>query len=100
MPNLGAPELLIIGVIIVLLFGASRLPGAARAMGRSMRIFRAETKGMAGGDDDDDDDKKSHQQQSSQQHSSPPQPQQLPPANESTVNGAPLSEHERKRETH
>ena len=37
------PELLIIGAIILLLFGAKRLPDAARGLGRSMRIFKAET---------------------------------------------------------
>ena len=41
------PELLIIGAIILLLFGAKRLPDAARGLGRSMRIFKAETKGLA-----------------------------------------------------
>ncbi|MEI8260112.1 MAG: Sec-independent protein translocase subunit TatA [Actinomycetes bacterium] len=40
------PELLIIGAIILLLFGAKRLPDAARGLGRSMRIFKAETKGL------------------------------------------------------
>ncbi|WP_449065924.1 Sec-independent protein translocase subunit TatA, partial [Planomonospora algeriensis] len=43
MPNLGAPELIIIGVILVLLFGAKKLPEAARGLGRSLRIFKAET---------------------------------------------------------
>ena len=37
-------------VVLVLLFGAKRLPDAARALGRSMRILKAETKGLA--DDD------------------------------------------------
>ena len=41
------PELLIIGAIILLLFGAKRLPDAARGLGRSLRIFKAETKGLA-----------------------------------------------------
>ena len=37
-------------VLLVLLFGAKRLPDAARSLGRSMRILKAETKGLA--DDD------------------------------------------------
>jgi sec-independent protein translocase protein TatA len=37
-------------VVLVLLFGAKRLPDAARSLGRSMRILKAETKGLA--DDD------------------------------------------------
>ena len=46
MPNLGPTELIIIAVIIMVLFGAKRLPDSARALGRSMRILKAETKGM------------------------------------------------------
>ena len=40
-------EILIIIALILLLFGAKRLPDAARGLGRSMRIFKAETKGLA-----------------------------------------------------
>jgi sec-independent protein translocase protein TatA len=40
-------EWLIILLLVVLLFGAKRLPDAARGVGRSLRIFKAETKGMA-----------------------------------------------------
>lgn len=40
--NLGAPELIIIALVIFLLFGATRLPNAARSLGRSMRIFKSE----------------------------------------------------------
>ncbi|HEX9335012.1 MAG TPA: Sec-independent protein translocase subunit TatA [Pseudonocardiaceae bacterium] len=42
----GWPHLLIIAVLIIILFGAKRLPDAARGLGKSMRIFRAETQGM------------------------------------------------------
>jgi sec-independent protein translocase protein TatA len=34
-------------VVMVLLFGAKRLPDAARSLGRSMRILKAETRGLA-----------------------------------------------------
>jgi sec-independent protein translocase protein TatA len=37
-------------VVLILLFGAKRLPDAARGLGRSLRILKAETKGLA--DDD------------------------------------------------
>jgi sec-independent protein translocase protein TatA len=43
MPNLGPTELIIIGLILVLLFGAKKLPEAARGLGRSLRIFKSET---------------------------------------------------------
>ena len=51
MPNIRGPELLILVLIIVLLFGAKRLPDAARGLGRSLRIFKAETKGLTDSDD-------------------------------------------------
>jgi sec-independent protein translocase protein TatA len=50
--SLGTPELLIILVIVVLVFGASKLPELARGSGRALRIFKAETSGL--GDDDDE----------------------------------------------
>ncbi|SBW23075.1 Sec-independent protein translocase subunit TatA [Protofrankia symbiont of Coriaria ruscifolia] len=46
MPNLGTPELLIIAFVVILLFGSKKLPDAARSLGRSLRIFKAETKGL------------------------------------------------------
>lgn len=48
--NLRGPEILILILIILLLFGAKRLPDVARGLGRSLRIFKAETKDMQGGD--------------------------------------------------
>ena len=44
--NLRGWEWLIIVALILLLFGAKRLPDAARGIGRSLRIFKAETKGL------------------------------------------------------
>jgi len=54
MAGLGTTEIIIIALVIVLLFGARKLPEAARGIGRSLRIFKAETKGLR--DDDKDDD--------------------------------------------
>ena len=51
--GLGTTELLIILAVLVLLFGASKLPELARGSGRALRIFKAETKGLM--DDDDED---------------------------------------------
>jgi sec-independent protein translocase protein TatA len=45
--NLRGWEILVIALLILLLFGAKRLPDAARGLGRSLRIFKAETKGLA-----------------------------------------------------
>lgn len=38
--------LVVVLVIIVLLFGAPKLPGMARSLGQSMRIFKSEVEGM------------------------------------------------------
>lgn len=47
MPGIpGGWELVLLLGVLVLLFGASKLPNAARSIGQSMRIFKAETKGM------------------------------------------------------
>ena len=40
-------HVIVVVVVLVLLFGAKRLPDAARSLGRSMRILKAETKGLA-----------------------------------------------------
>ncbi|MEN9936085.1 MAG: hypothetical protein RLZZ387_2664 [Chloroflexota bacterium] len=44
MPSLGVPELLIILVIVLLLFGASRITGVASALGGSIKAFRQSVK--------------------------------------------------------
>ena len=50
MPSLGAPEIILIILEILLLFGYKKLPDASRSLGRSLRIFKGEMKGMK--DDD------------------------------------------------
>jgi sec-independent protein translocase protein TatA len=44
MGSLGIPELLIILAILVLVFGASRLPEIGRGIGRGIRNFKDATK--------------------------------------------------------
>ena len=50
--RIGIPELLIILLIILVLFGASRLPEIGRGIGKGIRNFKDATK------NDDDKDKK------------------------------------------
>nr|WP_174267815.1 Sec-independent protein translocase subunit TatA [Nocardioides zeae] len=50
----GGWELVLIILVIVLLFGAKKLPELARGTGQALRIFKSETKGLV---DDDDDEK-------------------------------------------
>ncbi|MGV8851333.1 MAG: Sec-independent protein translocase subunit TatA [Rhodoglobus sp.] len=51
--NLSGAHLIIILVVILLLFGAPKLPGLARSIGQSMRIFRSEVKTMKDENGDD-----------------------------------------------
>lgn len=44
--NLTGWHLLILLAVVLLLFGAPKLPGLARSIGQSMRIFRSEVKTM------------------------------------------------------
>ncbi len=55
MPNLGGPELLLILAVVVLLFGAKKLPDLARGSGRALRIFKSEVRGL-------EEDDKRHEQ--------------------------------------
>lgn len=48
----GGAEWLIILAIVILVFGAAKLPELARGTGQALRIFKTETKGLR--DDDDD----------------------------------------------
>jgi sec-independent protein translocase protein TatA len=50
--GLGMQELLIVLVIMLLLFGGTRLPSLAKGLGESVRNFK---KGIAEGDDDTPD---------------------------------------------
>lgn len=44
MPTLGPTELIIIGVVLVLLFGATRLPQTAKGLGQALKIFKKEVR--------------------------------------------------------
>ncbi|MEU4895224.1 Sec-independent protein translocase subunit TatA [Streptomyces sp. NPDC044780] len=44
--RLGAPEIILILVVVVLLFGAKKLPDMARSLGKSARILKSEAKAM------------------------------------------------------
>jgi sec-independent protein translocase protein TatA len=55
-PLIGMPqglEWLVILAIVVLVFGAAKLPDLARSSGQALRIFKTETKGLRDGGDDD-----------------------------------------------
>ena len=39
-------KILIVAVVIIVLFGSKKLPGAARSLGQSMRILKREVQGL------------------------------------------------------
>lgn len=53
-------EWLVILLIVVLVFGAAKLPDLARSSGQALRIFKSETKGLR--DDDSDASSKTDEQ--------------------------------------
>ena len=62
-------EWLVILAIVILVFGAAKLPELARGTGQALRIFKAETKGLK--DDPEDETPK-------------PQARELPPPSDAT----------------
>jgi len=80
--NLGVPDLLIIAGVIVLLFGARKLPEMARSLGKSAKAFKEETKGLRGGDDEAEKPAAAQQQLPQSQ---PPAPE--PPVQQAQTNG-------------
>lgn len=74
-------HLIILVLIVVLLFGAKRLPDAARSVGKSMKIFKAETKDMRGSDGESEDSASSSASTTSATSATPatePETRQLP----------------------
>lgn len=84
--SLGAPELLIIGAVIILIFGVGKISGLGKELGSSIKEFRRAVK--------DEDAEKAGQQQATiapptqyappaaapqQQYTPPPAPQAQPP---------------------
>lgn len=65
--GIGAPEIILILAVVVLLFGAKKLPELARGSGRALRIFKAETKGLI--DDEDEATPKPIQAREAEQES-------------------------------
>ena len=50
MPNIGAPELIIVLVIVIIIFGVGRIGKIAGEMGSGIRSFR---EGLKGDDEDE-----------------------------------------------
>jgi sec-independent protein translocase protein TatA len=103
-------HLLILAAVVLVLFGAKRLPDSARSLGRAMRIFKSETRGLHGDEQADDGQaaqsqpaqSQPAQSQAAQSQAAPPQqlPAPAPVKDDGTlVNGVPLSEAQRTNQS-
>jgi sec-independent protein translocase protein TatA len=95
-------KILIVAVVLIVLFGSKKLPDAARSLGRSMRILKAEVQDLH----HDDESPKAEavpappsQQQIEQMQQQIRDLQQQSAAGEAaTVNGAPRTETQRTQQ--
>lgn len=81
MPNLRPMEIIMILLVIIVIFGAAKLPNIAQNVGKSMKVFKKEVKELR----EDDDDKPTDPYQATggvkvdpQPYTPPQQPQQPP----------------------
>ncbi|MCW2920095.1 MAG: twin-arginine translocation protein TatA/E family [Actinomycetia bacterium] len=107
MPDLGVWEILIIAIVVLVLFGSKKLPDSARSLGRSLRIFKSETKGLM----DDDQAKPATQEaklreeaaklreQAAALEAQAKSPQGLPTGEGTPLNGVPLSKTDQANRT-
>jgi sec-independent protein translocase protein TatA len=78
---------LVLAVVVAVLFGYKKLPDAARSVGRSLRIFKTEIKGMG------EDDKAREAAKASEAAPTPPTPpaiEPVPPAPSAPTDGSPV----------
>jgi sec-independent protein translocase protein TatA len=61
MPNIGLPEILVVLVIALIVFGPKRLPELGRSLGKGINEF----KGAMSGEHEDDEDKQMRELQQS-----------------------------------
>jgi sec-independent protein translocase protein TatA len=94
--NLGPTELLLILLVLVLLFGAKKLPELARGSGRALRIFKSETKGLL---DEDDDSTKTDAQRQIDAQSTAPGAYQTRPVSSEPIRSEPVDTPERRPDT-
>ena len=97
----GWPHLLIIAVLLILLFGAKRLPDAARGLGRSLQIFKSETRSLR--EDESNTTPPAQQQNSTAQNSGFPNPNAYnttPPQQIAPPQGAPVDQTQQAQQQH
>ena len=91
MGNLGPTEIILILLVLVLLFGAKKLPELARGSGRALRIFKAETKGLM----DDDDATKTDEQRAIEARNAADAARHTQPVTQPTYEAQPRTDSDR-----
>jgi sec-independent protein translocase protein TatA len=90
MPNLGPMEWILILLVLILLFGAKKLPDTAKALGQSLRMFKKETNKMSEEDE-------ARQTVKAQAEPVAPPAAQIPPATPSVEERLRLLEEENRK---
>lgn len=73
----------ILAIIVIALFGYKKLPDAARSLGRSLRVFKTEIKGM--GEDDEARAAAKKSESATPPAIEPPPPPAAPPAGDAST---------------
>ncbi len=89
----GGAEWLVILVIVIIIFGAAKLPELARGTGQALRIFKAETKGLVDGDDDEEAQKQPRDPSASRAEL-PPTREDLPTTSETPADKHQADKHQ------
>ncbi|WP_248963135.1 Sec-independent protein translocase subunit TatA [Sphaerisporangium perillae] len=92
MPTLGPLEWILILLVLVLLFGAKKLPDTAKALGQSLRLFKKETSKLS----EEDEARAAQAATATPQPAAAPQ-QSLPPVTPSVEERLRLLEEENAR---
>jgi len=93
--SFGPLEIGLIILAVLLLFGYKKLPDASRSLGRSMRIFKGEMKGMK--DDDVRTKAEAETVRGQLPPNSPPEAPAPPPVSAETTSNKPYPEYEPPR---
>lgn len=91
-------HIILLVAVLVILFGAKRLPGAARSLGRSLRIMKAETKDLVEPQEPDDLDEKADAQAGRQPLRKDPPKESATGSERTTATGEVLDPPERSRD--